>query len=91
MTTVEQMKTLFAVILFVSLVTALSAAEPDWSEPVHGIRARLSLERQKDSPFLKVFIEFQNTSDTAGIKKLRFTPDTILGSPGMAHRGHRSG
>ena len=78
MTTVEQMKTLFAVILFVALVTALSAAEPEWSERVNGIRARLSLERQKDSPFLKVFIEFQNTSDTAGIKKLRFTPDTIL-------------
>ncbi len=59
------------------LLHPLWSAEPDWSEPVNGVRARLSLERQKDSPFLKVFIEFQNTSDTAGIKKIRFIPKTI--------------
>lgn len=61
-----------------ALLTSLFAAEPEWSDSVNGIRARHSLERQKDSPFLKVFIEFQNTSDTAGIKKVRFSPNTIL-------------
>jgi hypothetical protein len=71
------MKPLLVVVTFLALLTPLWAAEPDWSEPVNGVRARLSLERQKDSPFLKVFIEFQNTSDTAGIKKLRFTPNAI--------------
>jgi hypothetical protein len=71
------MKRFVPIIAFIALLTPLLAAEPEWSEPVNGVRARLSLERQKDSPFLKVFIEFQNTSDVAGMKKLRFTPDTI--------------
>jgi len=71
------MQPLLSVIIFIALLAPLLAAEPQWSEPVNGIRARLSLARQKDSPFLKVFIEFQNTSDVAGIKKLRFSPETI--------------
>ena len=71
------MKRLLPIIAFIAFLTPLWAAEPEWSEPVNGVRARLSLERQKDSPFLKVFIEFHNTSDVAGMKKLRFTPDKI--------------
>lgn len=48
-----------------------------WSEAVNGLRARLSIEREKDSPFLKIFLEIQNTSDVSGNKALRFTPDSI--------------
>ena len=58
--------------------TPLPAPVSDgWSETVNGLRARLSLERDQKSPFLKVFIEFQNTSDVAGIRKIRFDPKTI--------------
>jgi len=67
---------IIAAALLISL-TPLRAAEQPWSEPVNGVRARLSLERQKDSTFLMVFIEFQNTSKVAGMKKIRFTPQTI--------------
>jgi hypothetical protein len=48
-----------------------------WSNNVDGMRARLSLERQTGSPFLKVSIEFQNTANFAGSRKLRFTPSSI--------------
>lgn len=71
------MKRFLAVIIFTLLLSPLWAAEPEWSESVNGVRARLLLERQKDSPFLKIFIEIQNTSDVAGMKKIRFTPAAI--------------
>ena len=63
--------------IFFGLLLSLHGAEPEWSASVNGVRGRLALERQKDSPFLKVFIEFQNTSDIAGIKEIRFSPDRL--------------
>lgn len=71
------MKHLLPLLTLITLLSSLSAAEPEWSESVNGLRARLSLERQPDSPYLKIFIEFQNTSTTAGIMKVRFTPSAI--------------
>lgn len=71
------MKRFLTTLLFMALLTPLQAKEQEWSEAVNGLRARLSLERQEDSPFLKVFVEFQNTSDVAGIRTIRFTPETI--------------
>jgi len=73
----QNMKPLLAAIILCTLPWAGRATEETWSEPVDGLRARLSLSRQKDSPFLKVFLEFQNTSDVAGIKTGRFTPAAI--------------
>ncbi|OJV19081.1 MAG: hypothetical protein BGO12_07690 [Verrucomicrobia bacterium 61-8] len=67
---------IIAAALLISLIP-LRAAEQPWSEPENGMRARLSLESQKDSPFLKVYIEFQNTSGVAGMRKIRFNPQTI--------------
>ena len=71
------MKTLLSALILFALPNATRAEEQPWSESVNGLRARLSLERQKDSPFLKVFLELQNTSDVAGIKSVRFTPSAI--------------
>jgi hypothetical protein len=53
-------------------------APAGWSETVNGLRARLSLERDQKSPFLKVFIAFQNTSDVAAMRKIRFDPQTLV-------------
>ena len=71
------MKLLLASLILCTLSGAGHAEEQAWSEPVNGLRARLSLERQKDTPFLKIFLELQNTSDVAGIKTVRFTPSAI--------------
>jgi hypothetical protein len=72
------MKPLLGALILWALQGAGLATEQEWSEPVNGLRARLSLERQKDSPFLKVFLELQNTSDVAGIKSVRFTPSALV-------------
>lgn len=57
--------------------TRASEAMDGWSEKFNGLRARLSLEPDPKSPFVKVFIELQNTSDVAGSRKIRFDPKTI--------------
>jgi hypothetical protein len=55
--------------------------EPDtvWSEPVNGLRARLLVlpSEKPQSPFCRVYIEFQNVSDVGNPMKVRFTPDTL--------------
>lgn len=71
------MKTLLTTIVLLVLSNYARADQNPWSEAVNGLRARLSIEREKDSPFLKIFLEIQNTSDVAGIKTIRFTPDSI--------------
>lgn len=48
-----------------------------WSEPVNGLSARLSLERDMKSPFLKVFIEIKNRAEVMGGRKIRFSPDKV--------------
>jgi hypothetical protein len=51
----------------------------DWSKPVNGLRARLSVlpPKEKDTPFCRVFLELENTSDVAGQKKIRFSPEKL--------------
>jgi hypothetical protein len=73
------MKTLLTAILVIAFsAQALASDVADgWSETVNGLKARLSFERVQKSPFLKVFIELQNTSDVAGSRKIRFDPKTI--------------
>jgi hypothetical protein len=73
------MKTLLAMLLVVvfSAQTRASESADGWSETVNGLKAQLSLERDQKSPFLKVFIELQNTFDVAGIRKIRFDPKAI--------------
>ncbi len=71
------MKPFFASFILLALVISGRAEDQPWSESVNGLRARLSIERAEDSPFLKVFLEIQNTSDVAGLKTIRFTPDSI--------------
>jgi len=46
------------------------AEDPPWSDAVNGLRGRISIERAEGSPFLKIFLEIQNTSDVAGIKTI---------------------
>ena len=71
------MKPFLTSLFLLALLISARAEDQPWSEIVSGLRARLSMEREKDSPFLKVFLEIQNTSDVAGIKTIRFTPDSI--------------
>ena len=71
------MKTLLTTLLILQMSYQLHANETEWSAPVNDVRARLSLERDAHSPFLKLFMEWQNISETAGAKKIRFTPETL--------------
>lgn len=73
------MKTFLTAILAIAFSAQALASEvaDGWSETVNGLKARLSFERDQKSPFLKVFIELQNTSDGAGIRKIRFGPKTL--------------
>ena len=60
------MKTLLTTLVLLVFSNSARAEQQPWSEEVNGLRARFSIEREKDSPFLKIFIEIQNTSDVAG-------------------------
>lgn len=71
------MKSFYASLLLLSLLLPVTAEEQPWSEAVNGLRARFSVTRMNDSPFVKVFLEIQNTSDVMGIRTIRFTGDSI--------------
>jgi hypothetical protein len=71
------MKPFFVLLFSVTLLFSAIAEEQQWSETGNGLRARLSVERQKDSPFLRIFLEIQNTSEVAGIKTIRFTSESL--------------
>lgn len=75
----KNMKAFLVAVLVIAFSAQIRASEAldSWSETVNGLRARLSVERDKDSPFVKVFLELQNTSDVAGIKTIRFTRKSI--------------
>jgi hypothetical protein len=69
-------------LIAIMAITLATHAQPrqaadDWSQTVNGLKARLALERDNKSPFVKVFLEIQNTSDTAGLRKIRFEPKTL--------------
>ena len=75
---------LFKRLAWLSLVLMTSTAwggadNSGWSEPVNGLRARLSVlpPEKKDTPFCRVFIELENTADVAGQKKIRFNPEKL--------------
>ena len=68
--------------ILLSLVISAALAPGDdagWSKPVKGLRARLLVRppQKADSPFCRVFIEFENVDDVAGPKKIRFSPDKL--------------
>jgi hypothetical protein len=64
------------------LVASTAIASGDdagWSKPVKGLRGRLLVlpPQKADSPFCRVFIEFENVDDVMGQKKIRFNPDKL--------------
>ena len=65
-------------LLAVSTLQALDD-EAVWSSPVKGLRARLLIRppQKQDSPFYRVYIEFENVDDVMGQKKIRFSPDKL--------------
>lgn len=73
------MKTLLSLLFGLFGCSLLVAEDPKevWSEPVNGLSARLFLEPEIKSPFLKVFIEFKNMADVMGCRKIRFSPDKL--------------
>lgn len=72
-----------AIVAFSLLMVASSAlasdTEVNWSKTVNGLRARLLVlpPRETNSPFCRVFIEFENVSDVLGQKTIRFSPDKL--------------
>jgi hypothetical protein len=56
-----------------------SGDDAAWSKPVKGLRGRLQVlpSQKADSPFCRVFIEFENVDDVAGQKRIRFSPDKL--------------
>ncbi|HEY3857861.1 MAG TPA: hypothetical protein VGO67_26040 [Verrucomicrobiae bacterium] len=73
------MKHTLILMLLVTATVLASGDGADWSKPVKGLRARLLvLPSQKgDSPFCRVFLEFENVDDVMGQKKIRFAPDKL--------------
>jgi len=56
-----------------------SGDDAGWSKPVKGLRGRLLVlpSQKANSPFCRVFIEFENVDEVAGQKKIRFAPDKL--------------
>ncbi len=50
-----------------------------WSQPVNGLRARISLlpDNHGESPILKIFIEIQNVVNIMGQRIIRFSPSRL--------------
>ena len=66
--------------LLVAATVLASSEDAGWPKPVNGLRARLVVLPSKDanSPFCRVFIEFENVDDVEGQKKIRFAPDKLV-------------
>jgi hypothetical protein len=62
-----------------ALAEQRSDKDVGWSKPIKGLRARLSVQpsQKADSPFCRVFIEFENVDDVAGQKRIRYSPDKL--------------
>jgi hypothetical protein len=63
-----------------SAVSPVEASEDAlWSKPDNGLQARLLVlpSEKPDSPFCRVYLEFQNVSDVAGQKKIKFSPNNL--------------
>jgi hypothetical protein len=77
----QLMKTsLFPILLALMAATVIASGDDaGWSKPVKGLRARLLVLRSQkaNSPFCRVFIEFENVDGAAGQKKIRFAPDKL--------------
>jgi hypothetical protein len=67
--------------LFMGMVVSTVQASEDalWSPSADGLRARLLVlpSEKPESPFCRVYIEFQNVSDVASPMKLRFATDNL--------------
>ncbi len=57
----------------------LRAAPDGWSQPVRGLRARLTVlpPLQGNPSFCRVMLEFENVSDVVGQINIRFTPERL--------------
>ena len=74
------MKQLFVVIALLMIFASCGfAQEGDWSEPVNGIRARLSVYTpdELNPRCYRVLIEIQNVSPFAGQMKIRYSPERV--------------
>jgi hypothetical protein len=66
------------ILMLLMAATALAAGDDtSWSKPLKGLRARLLVLQQTNSPFCRVFLEFENVDDVAGQKKIRFAPGKL--------------
>ena len=70
-----------AALIFLLAVSTGLASDKDreWSKPVNGLRARLSVlpSQTPDSPFCRVFIELQNVAEVSGQIRIRFDTDRL--------------
>jgi hypothetical protein len=73
------MNRLLTFLLLIASTVAASGDADGWSKAVQGLRARLDVlpSTNEDSPFTRVFIEFENVSDVMGQKRIPFSPDRL--------------
>ncbi|HEV3272661.1 MAG TPA: hypothetical protein VGZ93_10820 [Candidatus Methylacidiphilales bacterium] len=51
-----------------------------WSKPVNGLRGKLIIpadQKRTGDPFVRVYLEFQNTMNVLGDRKIRYTEDAL--------------
>jgi hypothetical protein len=73
------MKPILCVFLLWGSIALAAGRKPAWSPAVNGLRARLTVlpPEEAGSPFCRILIELENVADTAGQKKIRFTPGKL--------------
>ena len=75
----SEMKNTFIMILLADATVLATDDNDGWSKVVKGLRARLLVlpSQTADSPFCRVFIEFENVDNVIGQKRIRFTLEKL--------------
>jgi hypothetical protein len=70
---------ILSVLVFLPLVSHVSADE-SWSKPVDGLRGRLVVptdQKLDKDPFVRIYLELQNTLNVLGDRKIRYTDEAL--------------
>jgi hypothetical protein len=70
-----------AAFTFLSVLVRADDDATGWSKPVDGLRARLVIpadQKRDGDPFIRVYLELQNTYKAQGDRKFRYTDDRVI-------------